>query len=156
MKNETCCPKLKVSDWDDKMLNWQNKNFVVGKVRTFFYMPVNFGKVITKLINLVTAEGGELDQNLCLSDHLSTKQMNILLAVNKKINGVENITLTGKFYCKVYEGPFKDTGRWCANFEKVLASKKLTMEKMYMWYTTCPKCAKKYGHNYTVIIAKVA
>ena len=54
MKNETCCPKLKVSDWDDKMLNWQNKNFVVGKVRTFFYMPVNFGKVITKLINLVT------------------------------------------------------------------------------------------------------
>lgn len=156
MKNETCCPKLKVSDWDDKMLNWQNKNFVVGKVRTFFYMPVNFGKVITKLINLVTAEGGELEQNLCLSDHLSIKQMNILLAVNKKINGVENITLTGKFYSKVYEGPFKDTGRWCANFEKVLASKKLTMEKMYMWYTTCPKCAKKYGHNYTVIIAKVA
>jgi len=156
MKNDTCCPKLKVSEWDDKMLNWENKKFIIGKVRTFFYMPVNFGKVITKLMNLVTAEGGAVEQNLCLSDHISPKQMNILLAVNKKINGVENITLSGKFYCKVYEGPFKDTGRWCADFEKVLASKKLTMAKMYMWYTTCPKCAKKYGHNYIVIIAKVA
>jgi len=24
-----------------------------------------------------------------------------------------------------------------------------------MWYTTCPKCAKKYGKNYVVIIAEV-
>jgi hypothetical protein len=25
---------------------------------------------------------------------------------------------------------------------------------MYMWYTTCPKCAKVYGKNYVVILAK--
>jgi hypothetical protein len=24
-----------------------------------------------------------------------------------------------------------------------------------MWYTTCPKCAQKYGKNYVVIIAQV-
>jgi hypothetical protein len=26
---------------------------------------------------------------------------------------------------------------------------------MYMWYTTCPKCAKKYGKNYVTIIAQI-
>jgi hypothetical protein len=26
--------------------------------------------------------------------------------------------------------------------------------RMYQWYTTCPKCAKKYGKNYVVIIAQ--
>jgi len=26
---------------------------------------------------------------------------------------------------------------------------------MYFFYTTCPKCAKKYGKNYVVILAEV-
>ncbi len=25
----------------------------------------------------------------------------------------------------------------------------------YMWYTTCPKCAKKYGKNHVVILGAV-
>jgi hypothetical protein len=29
------------------------------------------------------------------------------------------------------------------------------MEKLYFYYTMCPKCAKAYGQNYTVILAKV-
>jgi hypothetical protein len=29
------------------------------------------------------------------------------------------------------------------------------MEKMYFFYTTCPKCAKVYGKNYTVLLAKI-
>ena len=28
-------------------------------------------------------------------------------------------------------------------------------EKIYVFYTTCPKCAKVYGKNYTVLLAKV-
>jgi hypothetical protein len=30
------------------------------------------------------------------------------------------------------------------------------MKKEYMWYTTCPKCAKKYGKNYVVVVGQVA
>ncbi|MHC4509420.1 MAG: hydrolase [Planctomycetota bacterium] len=26
---------------------------------------------------------------------------------------------------------------------------------MYFFYTTCPKCAKVYGKNYTVLLAKI-
>ncbi|MGE5758418.1 MAG: hydrolase [Sideroxydans sp.] len=29
------------------------------------------------------------------------------------------------------------------------------MRKLYFYYTTCPKCAKKYGKNYVVILAEV-
>lgn len=28
-------------------------------------------------------------------------------------------------------------------------------EKYYFHYTSCPKCAKIYGHNYVVAFAKV-
>jgi hypothetical protein len=29
------------------------------------------------------------------------------------------------------------------------------VRRMYFFYTTCPKCAKKYGKNYVVIFAQV-
>jgi hypothetical protein len=33
--------------------------------------------------------------------------------------------------------------------------KSYKIKKWYMWYTTCPKCAKKYGKNYVVVIAEI-
>jgi hypothetical protein len=39
--------------------------------------------------------------------------------------------------------------------KKYIASKGRDIEKMYFFYTTCPKCAEHYGKNYVVILAKV-
>ena len=90
-----------------------------------------------------------------LSDHTSKWNMNIYVAVNKDIPNSENVTLSGKFLSKVYEGPYKDTGKWCKDYDTYAKSKKLEIKKQYMWYTTCPKCAKKYGKNYVVIVGEV-
>jgi hypothetical protein len=35
-------------------------------------------------------------------------------------------------------------------------SKGKTVEQLFYFYTTCPKCAKVYGKNYVVLFAKVA
>jgi hypothetical protein len=42
-----------------------------------------------------------------------------------------------------------------AEFETLTKSKGLIIKKDYMWYTNCPKCAKKYGKNYVVIVGQV-
>jgi len=81
--------------------------------------------------------------------------MDLYLAVDKEVPGAENITLSGKFISKVYEGPFKDTGKWCDDLSSYVKGKGMDLKKMYMWYTTCPKCAKKYGKNYVVILGQV-
>ena len=81
--------------------------------------------------------------------------MDIFLAVDKEVSGVENIMLSGKFYSKVYEGNFRETGKWCNDYKEIIQSKGLNIKKWYMWYTTCPKCAKKYGKNYVVIVGQV-
>jgi hypothetical protein len=93
--------------------------------------------------------------NIVLSDHTSMFNMNLYIAVDKNIPNAENVTLSRKFLSKVYEGNFKETGKWCKDFESCAKSKKFNVEKQYMWYTTCPKCAKKYGKNYVVIVGKV-
>lgn len=155
MKEEVCCPPFDPLLWQDKELNWVNKKFIRGKVKTFFFMPTNFGKVIQDLQNKVDNAKAKIVDNICLSDHTSKWNMDILLAVDKEIPNADNLTLSGTFYSKVYDGPFKETGNWCKDYEREITSLGFKIKKWYMWYTTCPKCAKKYGHNYTVIMAEV-
>jgi len=150
-----CCPPFEPAPWDDKIIEWVNKPFIKSHVCTFFFMPINFGGVMRKLDKLVTDAGALVADYLCLSDHTSKWNMDVYLAVDKNIPGAENVTLSGKFYSKVYEGPFKDTEKWCKDYASMVESKGMKIKKWYMWYTTCPKCAKKYGKNYTVILCEV-
>ena len=118
-------------------------------------MPVNFGRAMKRLDKKVTAVKAQIPDWLCLSDHTSKWNMDVYLAVDKDIPDSENVTLNGKFYSRVYEGPFKETGNWCKDFESEAKMKGFQVKKWYMWYTTCPKCAKKYGKNYVVIVGQI-
>jgi len=153
--NFDCCPEFDPIPWDDKTFEWKNKLFIKDKVFTFFYMPINFGGVMKRLDRKITAAGATVPDNLGLSDHTSKWNMDLYLAVDKEVPGMENTTLSGNFFSKVYEGPFRDTEKWCKDFESIAVAKGYTIKKWYMWYTTCPKCAKKYGKNYVVVLGQV-
>ena len=153
--NFDCCPEFEPAAWDDKTFEWNNKLFVKEKVFTLFYMPMNFGKVMKRVNEKLTKAGASTPDYLGLSDHTSKWNMDIYLAVDKEIPEAENTTLSGKFYSKVYEGPFRDTEKWCKDFESIAVAKGYTIKKWYMWYTTCPKCAKKYGKNYVAVLGQV-
>jgi hypothetical protein len=152
---DICCPEFNPAPWEDKLLEWYNKPFVKDHVFTLFYMPVNFGKAMKRLNALVESSGATMPDWLCLSDHTSQWNMDLYLAVDKQVNGAENTALSGKFYSRVYEGPFKNTGKWCKEFGEAAKAKGFSVKKLYLWYTTCPKCAKKYGKNWVVIIGHV-
>jgi hypothetical protein len=155
INEKECCPPFDPKPWEDKIFDWDKKKFVRESVWTLLYMPVNFGQKMKKLDRIVTKAGATFAGSMCLSDHTSKWNMDIYLEVDKDVPGIENTILNGKFFSRVYEGSFNDTGKWCNDFESVAKVKGLTIKKLYMWYTTCPKCAKKYGKNYVVIIGKV-
>lgn len=154
MDTNECCPPFDPTSWNEKTHEWKDKKFIKGKVFTAFYMPLNFGGVMRSLDAKVRNAGATIPDWLCLSDHTSKWNMDLYLAVDKEVPGAENTTVSGTFLSKVYEGPYKDTGKWCKDFEAFAKSKDLNIKKWYMWYTTCPKCAKKYGKNYVVIMAQ--
>jgi hypothetical protein len=150
-----CCPRFDPAPWDDRIIEWSNKKFIKDSVFTFFYMPVNFGRVMKRLDERVRKAGAEFMDGLSLSDHTSKWNMDVYSAVDKEVPGAANTTMSGKFYCKVYEGPFKDTGKWCKDFEGLVEVKGCNVKKWFMWYTTCPKCAKVYGKNYVAILSRI-
>lgn len=154
-ENQICCPPFNPEPWDDKTFEWNEKKFIRDRVKTFFFMPFGFGKTMTRVMTALEKASATAPDNLCLSDHTSKWNMDILLAVDREIPGADNKTISGKFYSRVYEGPFKDTGKWCSDFEAKAKEKGFEIKKWYMWYTTCPKCAKKYGKNYVVVIGQI-
>ena len=152
-----CCPKFEPALWDEKTLVWGNKKFVKGSICTFMYMPLNFGSIMRKMNAKIRKSGASMQQDgMGLSDHTSGWNMDIYLAVNRRVEGLNNVTLSGQFLCKVYEGDFRETAKWMKDYETYTNSKNLKIEKTYMWYTTCPKCAKKYGKNYVAILGKIS
>jgi hypothetical protein len=117
IQSQECCPRFDPTPWDGKVFEWKNKKFIKDSVPTQFYMPLNFGEVITRMTEKVAKYGAEIPDWLCLSDHTSESNMDLYLAVDKEVKDAKNVTLSGKFLSKVYEGNFENTGEWCRDFE---------------------------------------
>lgn len=143
-----CCPRFNPKDWDGKTFEFKNKHFVRMTTISFFYMPLNMSSIMTKAWTAITAAGADSkDEFVMLSYDISPWKCEHLLSVTKKVPGQENVKLTGKFMARVFEGPYKDAPNWIKAMN--------TSKKVYLYYTTCPKCQKVYGKNYVVALAQV-
>jgi len=151
-----CCPRFVPEPWEEKELRWENKLFLKDRVRCFFHMPLNFGKVMARNLARIEQAGAFTPEApLVLSDHTSRWNMDLYIEVTKEIPNADHARLSGSFLSKVFEGPYQDTGRWCQQMADWVRSKGKTIKRQFMYYTTCPKCAKHYGKNYVVIVAEV-
>ncbi len=153
---EYCCPVFDPIPWDGKVLEWKDKKFIRDRIKTFFFIPLNFGKVIRRMNAKAESAGASIPDRLCLFDTTSRWNLEVNLAVDREIPDAENITLSGAFLSKVYKGPYEDTPKWIEDFSHYATQQGKEIKKWYVWYTTCPTCAKRYGKNYVVIVAEVS
>lgn len=154
--NETnCCPRFHPESWDNQSLHFEHKPFVRASTISMFHVPLNMGSVFSrtwKSIGDAHAAGGGF---LVLSHDQSAWHAEHLFAVDQPVPGAEMVYLSGDFVTKVFEGPYSDAPTWCAEMARVAESKGRRLETTYLFYTTCPRCAKHYGKNYAVGVAKL-
>ena len=150
-----CCPRFNPEPWDEKEVTFQDRLFVKDHVRSFLHIPLNFGRVMVRNMEMIQQAGALESEPLMLSDEKSLWGADIYIAVSKEVPGAEMARISGTFLTKVFEGPYKNAGRWAKEMTEYVKTKARQMEKMYFFYTTCPKCAEFYGKNYTVLLAKV-
>ena len=150
-----CCPRFNPEPWDEKEVIFQDKLFVKDHVRSFFHIPLNFGKVMVRNMEKIQAADALVPEPVMLSDEKSLWGADIYIAVAKDVPDSEMARISGTFLTKVFEGPYKNVGQWVKEMKSYVKSKAREIKKMYFFYTTCPKCAEFYGKNYTVILAKV-
>ena len=150
-----CCPRFDPVPWDEKEITWQDKLFLKDHVRSFLHIPLNFGNVMVKNMEKIKTAGALAPQPLLLSDENSLWGADVYIGVSREVPGAEMERVSGTFISKVFEGPYKDAGKWAKEMKAYVDSKGKELKKLYFFYTTCPKCAEFYGKNYTVLLAKV-
>jgi hypothetical protein len=150
-----CCPRFNPVPWDDKEVILQDRLFLKNHVRTFLHIPLGFGKVMLKNMTRIKEADALAPEPLMLYEAKSLFGADLYIAVTKEVPGAEMARVSGTFLSKVFEGPFKDTGRWVKEMRQYVKSKGRDMKNVFFFYTTCPACAKVYGKNYTVLLAEV-
>jgi len=152
-----CCPRFLPAEWQNQTFEFKAKPFVRTTTHSLFYIPLDMDSMMTKTMAAITASEGEpKDEFVMLSRDLSPWRCEHYLLVKKAVPGLENVTLSGTFLSQVYEGPYQNAPKWLEAMKTEVASKGKVSEKIYLYYTNCPKCSKFYGHNYVVALAKIS
>ncbi len=154
-QNAECCPRFNPEPWDDKEILWEGKRFLKDRVRSLFHIPVNFGAVMKRNVAKIEAANAKSPNMVVLSDENSLWGADVYIEVDKDIPNAAMATISGTFLSQVFEGPYSQVKTWMKSMEKTVADKGLACKTLYFYYTTCPKCAKKYGKNYVVLLAQV-
>lgn len=152
---QTCCPRFDPTPWDGKTLTWQGKRFMQGRVTSLFHIPLNYGAVMTRMDDALRAAGAKLEAPVMLADENSMWGADVFVEAGKDVPGAKMATISGTFMSKVFEGPYSQVGHWVEEMEAWLQREGKPYRKLYFYYTTCPKCAKKYGKNYVVLLAQI-
>jgi hypothetical protein len=120
------------------------------------HIPLDMGKVFRRVQEHVEATGGwDKDDMIVLSRDLSAFRSEHLFAVPRPVEGEEMTTLSGDFVTKVFEGPYREAKNWEREMRALVEAKGGTPSDVYFFYTTCPKCAKAYGKNCVVGVARL-
>ena len=159
LEEQICCPKFEPATLDNKTHQWENKLFIKETMRTFLHMPwpPSIGRLMEKMWKLAKDNNAYPEQKnfLMLAYDPTPWGCEYYMAVMKEIPGAENIKLSGTFLSRVFEGPYSAVPKWIKEMNKNVEAEGKKVKKHYFYYTTCPKCAKKYGKNYIVAFTEV-
>jgi hypothetical protein len=150
-----CCPPFDPAPWQNQEIAWHEKPFLKDHVTCLFHVPLNMGQTVMKDMALIEQAHAAVDHPLMLSDDKSPWGAELYIEVKGLVPQATMEYVSGTFLTKVFEGPFRDAGRWAKEMKAYVATKGRELERLYFGYTTCPKCAKAYGKNYVVLLARV-
>ncbi len=157
--NDTCCLEFDPAPWDGVSHEWSEKRFIKDSIPQILHIPLPsmYRRKLTRMWDLATAAGAapEMKDFLFLAYDPSPWKSELYLAVTAEVPGADNVKLSGRFYSKVFDGPPNAVPKWIKEMDRYLAEQQEHAARYYFYFTTCPRCAKKYGHNYVVTLAEV-
>ncbi|UCE44992.1 MAG: hypothetical protein JSU93_06275 [Methanobacteriota archaeon] len=157
--SEPCCPKFDPAPWEGRTHDWTDKLFIKDSVRQILHRPLpsSMKKTIGRMWKMANDAGAApvSDDFLLLAYDPTPWRSELYMAVTKEVSGAENFRLSGTYITKVFDGPYNSPPKWIRDMDRFVESKGRKVKKYFFYFTTCPRCAKIYGHNYAVVFAQV-
>lgn len=155
--NETgCCPRFHPENWEGLRLHFDNKLFVRAVTHAVFHVPLDMGRVFQRVQEHLDAVGAfDPADFMVLSKDLGAWTSEHFFAAAKPVPGEDMVHLSGDFATRVFDGPYQEAKGWYDEMKALSADHGKPDGEVYFFYTSCPKCAEHYGHNYVVGFAEV-
>ena len=151
-----CCARFNLGGWDDRRLHFRDKKFIRAHSLSAMHIPLNMGSIFSRVQKHIDeADAFDDDDFVVMSKDLSPWTEEHLFSVTKDVPHEQIVTLTGEFVTKVFEGPYSNSKDWYIEMKEIVEAMGSNADDIYFFYTTCPKCAKAYGQNYVVGIARI-
>jgi len=160
MESNECCLKFNVEKWDKKTFKWNSKKFIKDSIPEIFHIPIpsTIDKKITRMWSAVeknNAASPNKEDTLILFRDPTPFKGEIYISVDKDVLNEDNVTLSGTFISRVFDGGYNDVPKFIKSMQEYLSETNNIAKDYYIHYAYCPKCAKEYKHNYMIIFAKV-
>lgn len=85
----TCCPPFDPAPWEGRELSWVDKAFVHERVRCFFHIPIGFGKMMSRVMQVIIGAGAKPEPDLIvMCDETSKWRSEVYLEVTKDVPGL--------------------------------------------------------------------
>lgn len=150
-----CCPRFKPEGWDNQLLQFKDKIFVRATTRSAMQVPWNMGRVFARVQKHIEDAGAaDPATEIVLSHDISPWESEHFFAVNKDVPNEEMTKLSGNFMTRVFQGGYRRAKDFDHDMRVTATVAGKAVEDVFFFYTTCPKCAKAYGENYIVGVAR--
>jgi hypothetical protein len=113
------------------------------------------GRKVTRAMAKIDAAGAAAAEPLMLADARSPWASDLYIAVSGHVADAAMAAISGTFLTDVFDGPFRDARTWVETMKGRVAARGRRLRRILLGYTTCPACAKAYGHNYVIVFAEV-
>ncbi len=150
-----CCARLDVAKWDGRTIEWTDKLFLKDHIRAVMHIPLNTGAVMGRDQRAIEEAAAYPEEPLWLSDEVSPWGSDVYIAVDHPVPGTETVTVSGTFLTKVFDGPYRDIGKWIQAMDAYVGRAGYRVKRHLFYYATCPACAKHFGKNQVVVFAEV-
>jgi hypothetical protein len=151
-----CCPPFDPAGWDEQEFEFCEWLFVRATTVNFLHIPLNMGSMMKRTwAKIQQAAAAPQDSYLVLSTDPSPWRGEHYFLVTRDVPNAQMVRLSGRHRTKAFEGPYRDAGKWAREMERYVQSQGESLQTLYFFYTTCPRCAKVYGKNYVVAFAAV-
>ena len=151
-----CCPEFDPVAWDNLDLHFRDKQFVRTTTHSAFYVPLDMAAKFARTFEAIKKAQADEKEFVVMSDDSSMWHGEHYFNVSREVPGADNVVLSGDYLTHVFEGPYRDAPKWVGEMRRLVEACGKRMGRLFFYYTTCPKCAKRTGKNYVVGIAELA
>ena len=149
------CPILEARDWDRRFWDWKDKPFYAATYWSIMHIPLNLDAVVRKAVADIRERNLMSEPIITFTREETMFHSTILISIREGTDELPVETLTGRYYSRLFEGGYGDTGKHMGEMRADLGKQGLKPGELLLYHATCPVCVEERGAAQTVVFARV-